>query len=144
MTPGRRLLFGLAAAAAVLLLGRILAVVYADYTWYSALDASPLWSERVRDFAVIHIVSAIVAGIFALVNLVAIRRSIVSLAFPRRLGNVEFGEAVPARYLDRGVLAISLAVGILAAIVVPKWEHLALIRTGARFGEREIRSFRWT
>ncbi len=137
MTPGRRLLFGLAAAAAVLLLGRMLAVVYADYTWYSALDASALWSERVRDVAMIHTVSATVAGIFALVNLFAIRRSIVSLAFPRRLGNVEFGEAVPARYLDRGVVALSLAVGVLAAIVVPRWEHLALIRTGARFGEKD-------
>jgi uncharacterized membrane protein (UPF0182 family) len=137
MTPGRRLLFGLAAAAAVLLLGRILAVVYADYTWYSALDASALWSERVRDVAMIHTVSATVAGVFALVNLFAIRRSIVSLAFPRRLGNVEFGEAVPARYLDRGVLVLSLAVGVLAAIVVPRWEHLALIRTGVRFGEKD-------
>jgi uncharacterized membrane protein (UPF0182 family) len=137
MTPGRRLLFGLAAAAAVLLLGRILAVVYADYTWYNALDASALWSERARDVAVIHVLSATIAGVFALVNLFAIRRSIVSLAFPRRLGNVEFGEEVPARYLDRGVLALSIAVGALAAIVVPKWEHLALIRTGVRYGEKD-------
>ena len=79
----------------------------------------------------IHILSATYRRtVFALVNLFAIRRSIVSLAFPRRLGNVEFGEEVPARYLDRGVLALSIAVGALAAIVVPKWEHLALIRTG--------------
>lgn len=137
MTPGRRLLFGLAAGAAVLLLGRILAVVYAHYSWYSALDASALWSERAGDVALIHTISAVVAGIFALINLFAIRRSIVSLAFPRRLGNVEFGEAVPARYLDRGVLILSLAVALLAAIVVPRWEHLALIRTGALFGERD-------
>ncbi|HYN81143.1 MAG TPA: UPF0182 family protein [Gemmatimonadaceae bacterium] len=137
MTPGRRLLLGLAAAAAVLLLGRILAVVYADYSWYSALGASALWSERARDVAMIHTVSAAVAGIFALINLFAIRRSIVSLAFPRRLGNVEFGEAVPARYLDRGVLILSLVVALLAAIVVPRWEHLALIKTGVLFGERD-------
>ena len=137
MSPGRRLLFGLAAAAAVLLLGRILAVVYADYAWYNALDAAALWSERARDIAVIHALSATIAGVFALANLFAIRRSIVSLAFPRRLGNVEFGEEVPARYLDRGVLALSIAVGALAAIVVPKWEHLALIRTGVRYGEKD-------
>lgn len=137
MTPGRRLLFGLAAGAAVLLLGRILAVVYADYSWYSALDASALWSERARDAATIHTVSAALAGLFALINLFAIRRSIVSLAFPRRLGNVEFGEAVPARYLDRGVLVLSVAVALLAALVVPRWEHLALIKSGIFFGERD-------
>jgi uncharacterized membrane protein (UPF0182 family) len=137
MTPGRRLLFGLAAAAAVLLLGRILAVVYADYSWYSALDASAVWSERARDVATIHTLSAALAGVFALINLFAIRRSIVSLAFPRRLGNVEFGEAVPARYLDRGVLILSAAVAFLAAVVVPRWEHLALIKTGILFGERD-------
>jgi len=137
MTPGRRLLFGLAAAAAFLLLGRILAVIYADYSWYSALDASALWSERSRDVATIHTVSAALAGVFALINLFAIRRSIVSLAFPRRLGNVEFGEAVPARYLDRGVVILSAAVAFLAALVVPRWEHLALIKTGILFGERD-------
>src|SRR5687768_18393167 len=136
MTPGRRLLFGLAAAAAFLLLGRILAVIYADYSWYSALDASALWSDRSRDVATIHTVSAALAGVFALINLFAIRRSIVSLAFPRRLGNVEFGEAVPARYLDRGLVILSAAVAFLSALVVPRWVHLALIKTGISFGER--------
>lgn len=137
MTPGRRLLVGLVAAAAVLLLGRALALVYADYSWYSALNASQLWSERARDFALIHTVSAAVAGLFAFINLFAIRRSIVSLAFPRRLGNVEFGEAVPARYLDRGVFALSITIALLAALVVPPWQHLALLRSGVRFGERD-------
>jgi len=137
MTSGRRLLVGLVAAAAVLLLGRALALVYADYSWYSALDASALWSERAGDAAIIHAISAAVAGLFALLNLFSIRRSIVSLAFPRRLGNVEFGEAVPARYLDRGVFALSIAIALLAAFVVPPWQHLALLRSGVRFGERD-------
>jgi uncharacterized membrane protein (UPF0182 family) len=137
MTPGRRLLAGLVAAAAVLLVGRGLALIYADYTWYSALGASTLWEEKARDLAVIHSASAVFAGLFALLNLFSIRRSIVSLAFPRRLGNVEFGEAVPTRYLDRTVMAFSLAIAFLLSFLVPRWEQLALVRTGARFGETD-------
>lgn len=137
MTPGRRLLAGLVAAAAVLLLGRGLALIYADYTWYSALGASTLWEEKARDLAVIHSTSAVFAGLFALLNLFSIRRSIVSLAFPRRLGNVEFGEAVPTRYLDRAVMAISVAIAFLLSFLVPRWEQLALVRSGVRFGESD-------
>jgi len=137
MTPGRRLLIGLVAAAAVLLLGRAMALVYADYAWYDALGARPLWGEKAGDLTAIHICSAVFAGLFALINLFAIRRSIVSLAFPRRLGNVQFGEAVPARYLDRTVFALSVAIAFLLSLVTPSWEQLALVRTGARFGETD-------
>lgn len=137
MTPGRRLLSGLVAAAAILLVGRALALVYSDYAWYNALGMTPLWAEKAGDLAAIHVTSAIFGGLFALVNLYAIRRSIVSLALPRRLGNVQFGEAVPARYLDRSVIALSLAIALFLSRLVPKWEQLALLRTGARFGESD-------
>ncbi|HVD60986.1 MAG TPA: UPF0182 family protein, partial [Gemmatimonadaceae bacterium] len=137
MTPGRRLLSGLVAAAAILLVGRALALVYSDYAWYNALGMTSLWAEKAGDLTAIHITSALFSGLFALVNLYAIRRSIVSLALPRRLGNVQFGEAVPARYLDRSVIALSLAVALFLSRLVPKWEQLALLRTGARFGESD-------
>jgi uncharacterized membrane protein (UPF0182 family) len=137
MTPGRRLLSGLVAAAAVLLVGRAMALVYAEYAWYDALGARALWGEKAADLTAIHLCSAIFAGLFALINLFAIRRSIVSLAFPRRLGNVQFGEAVPARYLDRTVFALSVGIAFLLSVVTPTWEQLALVRTGARFGETD-------
>lgn len=137
MTPGRRLLVGLVAAAAVLLLGRVLALVYADYAWYNALGLTSLWGEKAGDVAAIHLVSATFAGLFALLNLFSIRRSIVSLAFPRRLGNVEFGEAVPTRYLDRTVIAISIAIAFLLSLIVPRWDQLALVKSGVRFGESD-------
>ena len=76
---------------------------------------APCGRRKARDVAVIHTVSAVFAGLFALLNLFSIRRSIMSLAFPRRLGNVEFGEAVPTRYLDRVVMAFS--VGCIAAVM---------------------------
>jgi uncharacterized membrane protein (UPF0182 family) len=137
MTPGRRLLAGLVAAAVILLLGRAFALVYADYAWYSALGAVAVWEEKARDVAVVHTVSAAFAGLFALLNLFSIRRSIMSLAFPRRLGNVEFGEAVPTRYLDRVVMAFSVGIAAFMSLMVPEWQQLALLRSAPRFGESD-------
>ncbi|MGI9044149.1 MAG: UPF0182 family protein [Gemmatimonadaceae bacterium] len=139
MTPRRRLATGLAVAAAVLLAGRAAALLFSDYTWYSELGATPLWRERLRSLVMLHTASAMLAGIVAFVNLSAVRRSIVSLAFPRRLGNVEFGEEVPRSVLDRAALVLSLAVAIVMSLVVPAWEKLAMVRLGIRF--REIDPF---
>ena len=137
MTPGRRLLAGLVAAAAILLLGRAFALVYADYAWYNALGAGAVWEEKTRDVAVVHTVSAVFAGLFALLNLFSIRRSIMSLAFPRRLGNVEFGEAVPTRYLDRVVMAFAVGIAVFMSLMVPRWQQLALLKSAPRFGESD-------
>src|SRR5215208_3106641 len=112
MTSRRRLAWGLVAAAAVLLFGRVAALLFADRAWYASLAAEALWREKLYDLTVIHFSSATFAGLFALVNLYAIRRSIVSLAFPRRLGNMEFGEEVPRKVLDRA--SFVLAAGITA------------------------------
>jgi uncharacterized membrane protein (UPF0182 family) len=137
MNRRRRVAVGLAIAAAVLLIGRGLAVAYTDLAWYRALGALPLWRERAYDVISLHSLSFVCAGLFAFANLSAIRRSIVSLAFPRRMGNVEFGEAVPGRYLDRAVLIVSLAIAGAMAFVVPPWQQLALVRAAPQFGERD-------
>ncbi len=137
MTQRRRLASGLVAAAAVLLIGRVAALTYADHAWYAALGATGIWAERLRDVSTIHVVSAVFAGLFALVNLSAIRRSIVSLAFPRRLGNVEFGEEVPRKVLDRATFVLAAAITALMALMVPSWVRLALVRTVPRFGETD-------
>ena len=137
MTPRRRLAWALVAAAAVLLFGRLFALLYADHAWYAALGAEPLWREKMADLTVIHLVSAVFAGLFALVNIYAIRRSIVSLAFPRRLGNVEFGEEVPERTLDFAAFVLAAAVALAMAFAVPSWDKLAALKLGTRFGESD-------
>ena len=137
MSSRRRLAWAIAAAAAVLFTGRILALLYADHAWYDALGAAPLWREKANDLIVIHVVSAVFAFLFALVNVYAIRRSIVSLAFPRRLGNVEFGEEVPERALDLAAFVLSAAVALVMSLAVPSWQTLAALRTAPRFGESD-------
>jgi uncharacterized membrane protein (UPF0182 family) len=137
MIARRRLAWGLVAVAAVLLFGRALALLFADHAWYTALDAEPIWREKLYDIAVIHVTSAMFSGLFALINLYAIRRSIVSLAFPRRLGNVEFGEEVPERFLDRAAFILALFVAVVMSLAAPAWPRLAMLRSGIRFGESD-------
>ena len=137
MTGRRRLAAALVAVAAVLLIGRLSALAYADHAWYESLGAVSLWRERTRDVFAIHLVSATFAGLFALLNLSAIRRSIISLAFPRRLGNVEFGEEVPRRILDRAAYVLACVVAGVMSLAAPSWERMAMVGLGTRFGETD-------
>ncbi len=137
MTPRRRLAIGLAVAAAVLIVGRGGALLFSDYAWYLALDSTPIWRERLRDTFALHFLSAVLAAAFAFANLAAVRRSIVSLSFPRRVGNVEFGEAVPRNVLDRAAFVLSAAVAMVMSMVVPAWQKLAMVQLGVRFGEMD-------
>ena len=116
MTTRRWLLLIVAVVAIVLIAGRALAGMYADYLWYESLGAAALWRARLGAIATMRIISATAAGLFAVANLYAVRQSVVSLVFPRRLGNLEIGEEVPGRYLMTAAAVLSAAVGILLAL----------------------------
>ena len=137
MTPRRRLLLGVVIAAALLVGGRALSALYADYTWYAAMGATPLWSERAGDLVLIYGIGTGIAIFVAFVNLSALGRSIGILMLPRRLANVEFGEAVPRKYLDRVALALSIAIAAALTPVLPSWTSLALARLGVSFRESD-------
>jgi uncharacterized membrane protein (UPF0182 family) len=138
MSAGRRrLLAGVAIAAAVLVGGRAASAVYADYTWYAAQGATPLWNERAEDLLLIYGIGSIVAVLLAFLNLSALGRSIGILSLPRRLANVEFGEAVPRKYIDRFALVLSLIVGVALIAALPPWTSLAMARLGASFRESD-------
>jgi uncharacterized protein len=134
----RRVVFGtLAAAAVLLLLGRWLSALYADFLWYSSLGAVEVWRARVMTTGALGAASFAAAALFALVNLYAVRRSVVSLVLPRRIANIEIGEEVPGRYLFFIAAALSVAVG--AALVLPSdaWPQALLARVGRPFGETD-------
>jgi uncharacterized membrane protein (UPF0182 family) len=137
VTPRRRLLIGVVIAAALLVGGRALSTLYADYTWYAAMGATPVWTAKAGDLLLIYGIGSVVAVFFAFVNLSALGRSIGTLTLPRRLANVEFGEAVPRKYLDR--FAFLLSVGIAAAVTpaLPGWTSLELARLGVKFRESD-------
>lgn len=133
----RRLLIGVVIAAALLVGGRTLSAVYADYTWYKAMGATPLWIERAGNLLLIYGIGTVVAVFVAFVNLSALGRSIGTLMLPRRLANVEFGEAVPRKYLDRFAFLLSVVMAAVVTPALPSWESLALTRLGVSFRESD-------
>jgi uncharacterized membrane protein (UPF0182 family) len=137
VTPRRRLLIGVVIAAALLVGGRALSALYADYTWYAAMGATPLWSERAGNLLLIYGIGTVIAVFVAFVNLSALSRSIGILMLPRRLANVEFGEAVPRKYLDRFAFALSITIAAALTPALPSWTSLALARLGVSFRESD-------
>ena len=133
----RRLLVGVVIAAVVLVGGRVASAVFADYTWYQALGASPLWSERAGDLLLIYGIGWVIAVLLAFLNLSALGRSIGILTLPRRLANVEFGEAVPRKYIDRFAFFLSIAIAAAVTPALPDWPSLALARLGVAFRETD-------
>src|SRR6266702_4772531 len=92
----RRLLIGVVIAAVVLVGGRAASMLYADYTWYDALGASPLWRERTDDLLLIYGIGSVIAVLVAFLNLSALGRSIGVLTLPRR-GNTSTGSPFSSR-----------------------------------------------
>jgi len=133
----RRLLIGVVIAAALLVGGRTLSALFADYAWYAAMGASPLWEERAGDLLLMYGIGSVIAVFVAFVNLSALGRSIGTLTLPRRLANVEFGEAVPRKYLDRFAFLLSVVIAAAVTPALPKWTSLALVRLGVRFRESD-------
>jgi uncharacterized membrane protein (UPF0182 family) len=133
----RRLLIGVVIAAALLVGGRTLSALFADYTWYAAMGATPLWEERAGDLLLMYGIGSVIAVFVAFVNLSALGRSIGTLTLPRRLANVEFGEAVPRKYLDRFAFLLSVVIAASVTPALPKWTSLALMRLGVRFRESD-------
>jgi uncharacterized protein len=128
-------MLALAAAAVLLIAGRALAGLYADYLWYDSLGAVALWTARVEAVTTLRIISTTVAALFAFGNLYAVRQSVVTLVLPRRLGNLEIGEEVPGRYLTVSAVVLSLALGVLLALPQQDWTTFELARFGQPFGE---------
>jgi uncharacterized membrane protein (UPF0182 family) len=137
VTGRRRFLVGVTVAALLLVGGRAVSALYADYTWYSAMGATPLWNERVGDVLLIYGIGCVLAVVLTFVNLSALGRSIGALTLPRRLANVEFGEAVPRKYLDRFALVLSVATAAALAPALPHWTLLALARLPVTFRETD-------
>src|SRR5581483_1188240 len=122
-------------AAAVLLAGRIVADVAADWLWFDSLGALSVYRAQLAYEFAWRLIAGVSAFAFAFLNLYAVRRSIVSLVLPRRLGNLEIGEVVPARILLGGVLASSVILGAALSAPTVDWTVLAFARVAEPFRE---------
>ncbi len=136
MTTRRRVVAGIVAGIAlVLLLGRWGASLYTDYLWYVALGARDVWRARVLTVATMTSASFVVAFLFALLNLYAVRQSVVSLVVQRRIANLEISEEVQGRSLVASAVAVSALVAGLLTFPASKWHVALLAVVGQPFGE---------
>lgn len=128
---------GVIVVALLLLVGRAVAGVFAGAEWYRAADALPLWRERAGAIVLLQGGSGALATLFLLANFYAVRRSIVSLVLPRRVGGLEIGAELPGRYLTAAAVVLALVLGAMLTLPADVWRSLVLVRHGIPFGESD-------
>jgi hypothetical protein len=133
----RGLWLSLGAIALVLLVGRALAGIYAEYRWYAAVGAQDVWDLRLASETLLRALALSVAGAIGFANFWGVRHSVVSLVLPRRLANIEIGEEVPARVLMVIVIAMSVVFGVAFALPAWDWQGFELAQYGLRFNEAD-------
>lgn len=137
MTRGQRLTAALALAAAILLVGRVAAIVYSNREWYANIGAASVWNERVASSSWLYALAMILGVAFAWINISAVRRSVAALIVPKRIANVEFGEEVPSTRLRTLTAAVSFGVAIVSLVALPSWKTLALWRADVSFADTD-------
>src|SRR5258708_13201818 len=110
MTVRRWVVVALVAVAGTLLAVRVAAGLYTGYEWYRGLGALSVWRARTSALLVLRLLGGAVATGFAFANCYAVRRSVVSLVLPRRVGNLDIGEEVSSRALTVAALLLALAI----------------------------------
>lgn len=126
-----------AVAAVLLLVGRTATAMFVDHAWFEAMGAPALFWEQVIDTALLQGGAWLAGSLFAFANLHAVRRTILAVAVPSRVANLELTAMVPGRRLLTATIVLSLIVGGILALPLTNWETLAMVRHGLPFGEIE-------
>jgi uncharacterized membrane protein (UPF0182 family) len=134
----RRLFAALGTAAAALLVGRLVATVFADYAWYAALGAESLWWVKATDTVLLRGSAWLLGTLFIFANLYAVRGSVLKLVVPRRVANLEIDAEVSSRSLVAAAALAAAGVGALLTLAQDDWTTLALARVARPFGEQEF------
>jgi uncharacterized protein len=131
------LLVSIAAAAALLLVGRAVTTLMVDHAWYTAVGAPGLWWERVVDTLILQGGTWIVGSLFAFANLHGVRRTILAVAVPSRVANIELTSMIPGRRLLGITIGLALLIGAALSAPLTDWTTVSLARHGVPFGEIE-------
>ena len=135
MTRRRWIGVAIVGVAVLLLAGRFAANAYAEYQWYAAVEALPVWRLRMRTLLGMRLAAFVVWTVFFFLNFYAVRRSVAAVRIPRRMANLEIGEELPSRYLDYAAALLAIAVALLLTLSHRDWVRTALAWNGLPFGE---------
>jgi uncharacterized membrane protein (UPF0182 family) len=137
MTRGQKMAAIIAGIAAFLLLGRGAAIAFVDIRWFDALHADAVWRAQVYNTLLLYGGALLVGIAFAFANILAVRRSVIALIVPKRVGNVEIGEEVPSSRLIIVAAGMSVVAAGTSLFALPSWTTLALWRAGVTFNETD-------
>ena len=110
-------------------------MLHVDHAWFSALDASAVWASKVSTTVLMYGSALVIGALFAFFNIYAVRKSIISMTFPTRIGNMVIGETVPPTRLVYVTAAMSLCASGISLLALPHWTVVALWRSHVSFGD---------
>ncbi len=133
----RGLVVAVLLAAATLLLGRAVTALVVDHAWYDAMGAPQLFWERTTDMLLLQGIAWIAGTAFAFANLQGVRQTILAVAVPARVANIELTEMVPPQRLHALTLLAAAVIAFCLSLPLTEWTTVAMARHGLPFGEIE-------
>lgn len=128
LTRGAWVRVALVASIILLLGGRWLAIHHVERVWAGSLGVLETHAAIARLRLGLFGLALAAAAVWCVGNLLLIYRSIGSVQVPRRLGNLEFVEAVPRRLLLWGTVGLGLATALLLSYGARDWwDEFALL-----------------
>lgn len=133
----RGLLILLALCAVLLLIGRTVTTLVVDHAWYTSVGVPSMFWEQFTDSLALRGVLWLGGALFAFVNLYAVRRTILAVALPARVANLEFAAMLPSRRLLSITILLAALIGFAFSVPYTDWTTVALARHAIPFGEIE-------
>lgn len=133
----RWLLAILASCAVLLLVGRAVTTLVVDHAWFESLGTTALFWEQFVDSLMLRGTLWVTGTLFALANLYAVRRTILAVALPVRVANLEFAAMMPSRRLLSITVLLAVLIGFALSVPYTDWTTVAMARHGIPFGEIE-------
>ncbi len=127
MVRGKWVRWALLAVLVALLVGRWLAVTTADRLWAESLGVAEPHVEIARLRFLLSAAAMLFAIAWCVAHLFLVFRTIGSVNVPRRLGNLEFLETLPRRYLAIGFGVLGVFLGIVLSHQAGDWWQVRML-----------------
>ncbi len=135
--PRRALILLAGTVALLLVVGRIASGVLVEQAWFEAMQGRGVWMDALVARVLVASGAWLVASVIAFANLWAVRLTILTVAVPARVANLDIAAMIPARRLFWATAAISGIVGLIPLIAIPSWTVAAPTWLAAPFREYE-------
>ena len=131
------LVLSLLVLAVLLLVGRGVTALVVEQAWYAAMGVPGIFWEELTYTALLQGGAWLLGTVFAFANLHAVRLTILAVAVPSRVANIELTEMLPPQRLLAITVVLAMLVGFVLALPLDNWTSVAMARHGLPFNEIE-------